>query len=230
MLSIIIPAYNEENVLKDNILSILKAAGKNGEYELIIVEESSDRTPEIASQLAGEHPEIRHIHSEVRLGKGGGIEVGVKEARGEKIVFMDVDLSTDLSSLPELVSSLDSFDVVVGSRFHPRSRVKRLLHRKILSYCLAKLVSILFGFPVSDTQCGFKGFRRDAIRDVIPHIKEKGWFWDVEMLYYASRLGYTLSSVPVVWEEKRKASYSLVPNILYHTKNIIRLLTQPKTK
>jgi hypothetical protein len=101
----------------------------------------------------------------------------------------------------------------------------------MLSYCLGKVVSLLFSLPVSDTQCGFKGFRRDAILHIIPHIREKGWFWDVEMLYYSRKLGYSTSPVPVVWEEKRRASYSLTPNIIYHTRNIIRLLlTQPKTK
>ncbi|MFH1788575.1 MAG: glycosyltransferase [Candidatus Altiarchaeota archaeon] len=222
MFSIIIPGFNEEDVLEENVSRIYGAAKSIGDFELIIVEESTDSTPAIAAKLAVEYPGIRHIHSDVRLGKGGGIERGVEMARGDKIVFMDVDLSTDLTALPLLVSALDSFDVAVGSRFHKDSRVKRPAYRVFLSFCLARIVGTILGIPVSDTQCGFKGFRKKAIKEAIPYVEEKGWFWDVELLYYLKRLGYSITTVPVTWEEKRKASYAIPANILYHLKNIVR--------
>lgn len=222
MFSIIVPGFNEEDILKENVSRIYEAAKSIGEFELIIVEESTDATPEIAASLAKKYPEVRHVHSDVRLGKGGGIEKGVSYALGEKIIFMDVDLSTDLEALPRLVSNLDSFDVAVGSRFHEKSSVKRPGYRVFLSFCLAKMVGTLLGIPVSDTQCGFKGFKKKAIAEAIPYIREKGWFWDVELLYYLGKLGYTITTIPVVWEEKRKASYAIPTNIFYHLKNIFR--------
>ena len=97
MISIIIPAYNEERILKKNISIILKRIGPilHENYEIIIVEEGSDNTSRIAEDLA-RNRKIRHIHSKERLGKGGAIEKGIVHSRGDKIMFMDIlrDLST----------------------------------------------------------------------------------------------------------------------------------------
>lgn len=223
MFSIVVPARNEEKILGETVFHIREEAGKIGEFEIIIVEESSDKTPEIASSLARKYPEIKHVHNLVRLGKGGAIERGVLESKGDKIVFMDADLSTELSALPSIISGLDSFDVVVGSRFHPQSVVRRPFYRIFLGYTLALLARLLVGVQVKDTQCGFKGFRRDVITTVMTFVKNKEWFWDIEMLYYANKFGYRIHETPVVWTECRKNEYRLIQNIFSQFNNLIKL-------
>src|SRR3989338_9307395 len=134
MISVIVPAYNEERLVRKNTIlirkemeSIKKTFGEN--YEIIIVEESSDKTPEICNILAKKYKEIIHIHSDKRLGKGGAIEKGILVSKGEKIIFMDVDLSTPLDITNDVVERMGNYDIVVASRYNPSAKVTRSFAR-----------------------------------------------------------------------------------------------------
>ncbi|MCX6818903.1 MAG: glycosyltransferase [Candidatus Aenigmarchaeota archaeon] len=179
MISIILPVYNAGKLLKNNMPDIIKKMNEikkntNENYEIIIIEESMDNTPIIAKSFT-KIKNIRHIHNDKRLGKGGAIERGILNSRGDKIIFMDIDLSTDLSSLPRLIEGLYEYDIVVGSRFHPGSVAKRPFYRRFLGFGLSLLSRILFRIPVKDTQCGFKAFRKGAIRKIIKEVRNKAW-------------------------------------------------------
>ena len=130
MISVIVPAYNEERLVRKNTIlirkemeSIKKTFGEN--YEIIIVEESSDKTPEICNILAKKYKEIIHIHSDKRLGKGGAIEKGILVSKGEKIIFMDVDLSTPLDITKNVLEKMVKYDIVITSRYNSMANVKR---------------------------------------------------------------------------------------------------------
>lgn len=204
MISVILPVYNEEKHLKENAPRIVMEMERIGQkYEIIIVEESTDKTPEIARSLEKKFSAIRHFHSVERRGKGGAVQEGIRRARGDKIIFMDIDLSVDLSSLGMLVSALDSCDVAVGSRYHPLSKTKRTFLRLLLGRSYGFLPRVFLGIRASDFQCGFKGFSKDAATKIIQIAKTPGVFWDTEALFAAKKLGYAIQEVPVNWIEKK---------------------------
>ena len=136
MISIIVPAYNEQALVEKNILLIKKEFDRiksinGGSYEIIIVEESSDKTPEICRKLARKYKAIKHIHSDLRLGKGGAIEKGIMASKGAKIIFMDVDLSTPLGITEKFIGKMKEFDIVITSRYNPISKVSRSMTRSL---------------------------------------------------------------------------------------------------
>ncbi len=212
--SLVVPCYNEEKNLEKNVMAIKNFLDSlKIKYEIIISEESSDATPEIAERLAKKFLSIRHIHSNARLGKGAGFENGVSMAKGGKIAFMDADLAVDVEALGRVIKELDKNDIVVTSRYHPDSKVKRYLRRKILSKGYMFLDQHVLGIPVRDTRCGCKGFRAAMLRELIPMIKDKRWFWDSEALFWAHKKGMRIKEIPVKWEEAKTSSVNLISNV-----------------
>ncbi len=227
MISIILPVYNAGELLKNNMPDIIKKMNEikkntRENYEIIIIEESTDNTPIIAKRFT-KIKNIRHIHNDKRLGKGGAIERGILSSRGDKIIFMDIDLSTDLSSLPRLIEGLYEYDIVVGSRFHPSSIVKRPFYRRFLGFGLVLLTKSLFKIPVRDTQCGFKAFRKKSIKKIIKFVRDKEWFWDVEILYYAKKYHYKIHEIPINWRHNSQINYNVFHHVFLHFKNTFSL-------
>lgn len=225
MISVILPAYNEEGLIKMNTLKVVKEMNKIGKnYEIIIVEESSDKTPEISQQLSKQNSYIKHFHSSKRLGKGRAIELGVMKAEGDTIIFMDVDLAVDLSALKPMINALETYDVAIGSRYHPGSTTKRTLLRLFLGRSYAILSGLLLGIRVTDFQCGFKGFKKNAGISVIKNINVSGVFWDTEFMFWAKKNKYKVQELPVIWEEKKARNTKIgIKTIFYMGLNLAKL-------
>ena len=216
MISVILPIYNEEDYIRNNTLKIMHELGKiSRDYEIIIIEESSDKTPEIAAELGKKYRRIRHFHFEKRLGKGRAIEYGIARAKGQKIIFMDIDLSVDISSLAVMLSELDKYDVVVGSRYHPNSKSRRTFLRLLLGRTYGFLPRLVLGVNIRDFQCGFKGFRKDAATMVTKFTKSPGVFWDTEALFLSRWLGFTIKEIPVSWVEKKTRNTKISIKTIY---------------
>jgi glycosyltransferase AglD len=216
MISLLIPAYNEEVHIYGNTEKIIKIMSALKEsYEVLIVEESRDRTPEISEQLARKYKVVRHFHFDRRLGKGGAIEFGIKHARGDKIIFMDIDLATDLSALPGLIENLNGNDIVVGSRYHPKSRISRTPFRIFLGRTYAAVLRVLFLFNMRDYQCGFKGMKKSVGMKIAGYTRNKGLFWDTEFLFIAHKFGYRIMEIPVRWEEKKGRSAKISMKLIF---------------
>jgi len=229
MFSVIVPSYNEEEYIEKNLMKIIEELEKIGDYELIVVEESTDNTPNIIENLVKKHPKLKHLHFDKRLGKGRAIEKGIEAAKGEYIIFMDADLSTDLSALTILTKELQYNDIVVGSRYHRDSKLNRMLVRLFLGKTYSLMVSILLRMRnISDMQCGFKGFRKYCAEKIMPIIRNKGFFWDTEFLFYANRYGYRIKEIPITWTEKiiRGSGSGRLQNIIYMGKSLIVLFVR----
>ena len=228
MISVIVPAYNEERLVRKNTIlirkemeSIKKTFGEN--YEIIIVEESSDKTPEICNILAKKYKEIIHIHSDKRLGKGGAIEKGILVSKGEKIIFMDVDLSTPLDITKNVLEKMVKYDIVITSRYNSMANVKRSITRSVAGKGFSVLARLVFRTKIRDTKCGYKAFKRLVAKKIMKYVENKGWFWDTEFLIYAEKLGYSIYEMPIYWYERKESNVSIMNNIIDMINNVLRL-------
>ncbi|MEM0504153.1 MAG: glycosyltransferase family 2 protein, partial [Archaeoglobaceae archaeon] len=216
--SIVLPAYNEAKRLRDAVKRVedqLIALGYD--YEIVIAEDgSTDGTNEIAKEIAERNPKIKHLHSDERLGRGRALMNAFRICEGEIVVYMDVDLSTDLRHLNELISAIaDGYDVATGSRLMKESKAKRPLKRDVASRVYNLLVRILLRSKIHDHQCGFKAFRRSSILKISELVKDTHWFWDTEVLVLAQRLGFKVKEIPVHWEHGGETKVRFKKDVVY---------------
>ncbi|XP_050481188.1 dolichyl-phosphate beta-glucosyltransferase isoform X2 [Bombus huntii] len=177
-LSVIVPAYNEEQrlpVMLDECLEYLENRSKNGcTYEVIIVSDgSSDKTVDIAHQYALKYDNIRVLNLVKNRGKGGAVRLGILSARGSVILFADADGATKFTDLKKLDDSLKN---ILGLWFWGVRGIR-------------------------DTQCGFKLITRESARVVFQALHVERWAFDVEMLYIARILNIPIIEIPVNWTE-----------------------------
>jgi len=204
--SVVLPVYNESSILRSNVLlveSVVK--GITSSYEIIIVEDgSTDGSDRIAETMSQENPRIIHLHSGTRLGKGNALKKAFKYCKGETVVFMDIDLATNLRHVSELIGLIRSgHAVVVGSRLARGARVRRPISRKIASMAYNLLVNVLFYDGVFDHQCGFKGFNRQALAKVIDDVSDGDFFFDTEIIVRLKRKRFSVVDLPLEWTEPR---------------------------
>lgn len=204
-LSIIIPAYNEEKRIAFTLeKSIEFLRQRSWEYELLPVDDGSgDATIEQVAAVSANHPQVRCVPNERNRGKGYSIRHGIEEARGRYIGFMDADYKTDIAALDQVVPLLEGgADGVIGDRTLGQTEIAqaRKRYREIGSNVFRALLQTLMGLrEYDDTQCGFKFFRADIIRDLFARQKVDGYMFDVEILLLASKLGYRIERIPVKW-------------------------------
>jgi dolichyl-phosphate beta-glucosyltransferase len=202
LLTLVIPAYNEESRLPATLTRISEAFEARGEpYEvLVVVNGSTDRTADVVKAAAERDSNVRLIVTTLR-GKGRAVKIGISEARGDRIVFADADLSTPIDEVIALAEQLDDrHQVVIASR--EGSGARRLGEpyvRHLMGRVFNFLVQIMAVRGIQDTQCGFKAFTRQCAQDVFSRQQIVGFGFDVEVLYVARRLGYGIKEVPVTW-------------------------------
>lgn len=208
-LSVVFPAHNEAGKLESAVRQTkLALADCCASYELIIAEDgSTDGTADVARRLAAEDHLVRHMHSDTRLGRGRALTRAFQAARGDILLYMDVDLSTDLAYLKPLVNAIreEHFDLATGSRRLKASVVRRSVKREVLSATYNTLVRLILHSPLRDHQCGFKAVRTVVLLQLLNEIEDTHWFWDTELLVRAQRKGYRIKEIPVTWVDKGAA-------------------------
>jgi len=202
-LSIIIPAYNEENRIGNSLKLILRYLSKQDyNFEIIVVDDgSSDRTIEKVKEIDSSG-KIKILKNEINKGKGYSIKKGMLEAMGEYQLFSDADLSTPIEELEKFWKYLnEGYDIVIGSRALKDSilEVRQPFYREFMGRAFNFIVRFILGFKIKDTQCGFKIFKKEVAKHIFSIQKIKGWSFDVEILYIASKLDYKIKEVPVRW-------------------------------
>ena len=191
------------------------ASSLSNSYEIIVSEDGSkDGTDTILAGLLNSLPNMLLQHSPVRLGKGKAIKNALNSANGEIIVFMDTDLATSLTYLPQIVKEVEAHGgLAIGSRHVEGSRVQRRLSRTLFSLAYNMFVRALFLDGVHDHQCGFKAMRYD-VAEAMRGIRSNGFFFDTEMILRCKKSGFPVNEVGVEWSEKRARSASKVS--LFH--------------
>jgi len=205
-LSIVIPAYNEENRLPKTLLDIDEYLRKQDyEYEIIIVNDGSkDRTAEAVRKLEPEIRGLKLIDNKKNHGKGFVVRQGLLAAKGEIRLFSDADNSTSIDQVEKIFPWIErGFDIVIGSRDvkgavldPPQSRF-----RVLVGNIFNLMVQILVGlWGIWDTQCGFKTLTAKAANDILPRCRIDRWAFDPEILIVGKKLGYRIKEIPVVWK------------------------------
>ena len=211
--SVVFPAYNEVTKLEPAMEKVTKALDEfTRSYEVIIAEDgSTDGSDEIAAALVKNYNFAKHIHGKKRLGRGTALKNAFKQSSGEVLVYMDLDLATNLEHLKELVEAVESedYDFATGSRLLPKSNVKRSKTRNIISKTYNFMVRLLLGSKVKDHQCGFKAFRRELLMVLLDEVRANHWFWDTEVLVRGYRRGYRIKEIPVSWKGGRETKVRL---------------------
>jgi glycosyltransferase involved in cell wall biosynthesis len=202
LLSIIVPAHNEENRLPQSVEAILEFIhSQTYESEIIIVENgSSDNTAQISHDFAARHPEIQALQEPV-AGKGLAVRRGMLAAKGDFRFICDADLSMPIDEVNHfLPPQAPPFDVAIASREIPGAvRYGEPYYRHLIGRAFNLLVRIVTLPGLQDTQCGFKCFRAEAAEELFPLQTITGWTFDVEILFIARERGMQVIEIPINW-------------------------------
>ncbi|HET7217035.1 MAG TPA: dolichyl-phosphate beta-glucosyltransferase [Vicinamibacterales bacterium] len=213
MLSIVVPAYNEENRLDSTLVSLTGfLAQQPYDWEVRVVDDGSlDGTCRVVDARARTEPRIV-LQREPHRGKGGAVKAGLMAARGGFRFICDADLSMPVTELPRfLPPQLQNFDVAIGSREgHGARRIGEPLSRHLAGRVFNYAVQQLTVRGIEDTQCGFKMFTAAAVEAIFPLVTVDGWAFDIEVLCIARAKKLRIVEVPIEWHYRRESQLSLV--------------------
>lgn len=201
-LSIVIPAYNEEERIVPTVGAIAAYVSSLGfEWELIVADDgSTDDTVKLLQEL--ELVNLRVLIAAKNGGKGSAVRRGMLAARGDYVLFTDADNSTPIENVTPMLKKLtdDGFDVAVGSRAADgASESNKSFFRHLMSGGLRLLVRYVLNIRVKDTQCGFKLYSKEVAQKLHRQQTIDGFSFDLESLYLAAKYGYKVVEVPVEW-------------------------------
>ena len=227
-IDIMVPVYNEEKCLAENIEKLrqfLIESMSSYDYRIVIVDSGSiDGTLAQARALSTLHPEVTLMHLDVK-GRGYALREAWRKSSADIVSYMDVDLSTELSDFPRLVSAIaqDGYDIAIGSRLISGCRVKRSFKRTSLSRSYNLLIRAMFRTTFRDAQCGFKALRREVTDKLIPLVKDEAWFFDTELLILAEKRGYRIKEIPVTWTEDVTSTVNIPQTVAQDIRGLVRL-------
>ena len=228
VLDVVVPVYNEQAALADSVRRLHRYLQEAVPFpaRITIADNASvDETPRIAAELAAELADVRVVRLEEK-GRGRALHRVWTQSDAAVLVYMDVDLSTDLAALAPLVAPLISghSDLAIGTRLGRGARVRRGTKREIISrgYNLILKSTLSAGF--SDAQCGFKAIRADVAARLLPFVEDTGWFFDTELLVLAERSGLRIHEVPVDWVDDPDSRVDLAATAVADLLGIGRLL------
>jgi glycosyltransferase involved in cell wall biosynthesis len=224
--SLIVPAYNEAGRLAETLPRLKADYNATTGFEVIFVDDGSrDGTAEVIRAHLPGWAGATLLRMPWNQGKGNAIKAGVGVASGERLVFMDADLSTDLGGLPRLIKALDNADVALGSRAIAGSRVGygrqhslRHLQSKFFNGVACSMANVV----ASDTQCGFKAFRAEAGKLLFHLCEGKRFAFDVEVIALAQLLNLRITEVPVQWIESKGTTVRPVRDPILMVRDLIK--------
>jgi glycosyltransferase involved in cell wall biosynthesis len=225
---IVIPVLNEAHVLEQSVSKVRAFARKHlkNTWQIVVVDNgSTDGTQDVAKRLHARFPnQVRFMHLTQR-GRGRALRNSWLQSKADVVCYMDVDLSTELKHLPELINAIavDGYDVATGSRLMPQSQTKRSFKREFISRCYNLILKVALATKFSDAQCGFKAISRTAAERIIPQIEDQSWFFDTELLVLAETQGYRIKDIPVRWIEDDDSRVKIFSTGMDDLKGVWRL-------
>jgi dolichyl-phosphate beta-glucosyltransferase len=230
-ISLVIPAYNEARRIEASLRQLIAYAATHGPRQvevIVVVEKSTDRTVDLARELLRGTSNVTLVENSTHRGKGYAVKTGMLRAGGDFVFFMDADLSTPLAEIDQFLQHAEvtpSVDVWIGNRRHALTEITR--RQTLLRQSMGRTFNLFVKrwaipeFP--DTQCGFKMFRRQAVRAVFERQTIDGFSFDVEILLIAQRLGFQIRDLPVRWENSPETKVRIVRDSLHMLFDLIRV-------
>ena len=201
-LSVVIPAYNEEQRIAHTLEVVIRFLKTQGySWEIIVVDDGSeDKTATLVREVAQDNIGITLVGLPHK-GKGSAVKEGMLQASGEYRFLADADLSMPIEQLQRfLPPALDNFDIAIGSReILGSKRFDEPSKRHIMGRVFNILVRLLAIKEISDTQCGFKCFKANVAETLFPFQRAHGWGFDVEILFLAQKAGMNIHEIPIDW-------------------------------
>jgi glycosyltransferase involved in cell wall biosynthesis len=227
---IVIPVLNEAHVLEKSVATVLAYAGSHLPYnwQIVVVDNgSTDGTQDVARRIAEREPRVRFIYLQQR-GRGRALRHAWLQSKADVVCYMDVDLSTRLGHLPELIRAVahGGYDVATGSRLMRDSATTRSFRREVISRIYNVFLKTVLVTRFSDAQCGFKAVNRRAVEAIVPQIEDQSWFFDTELLVLAEKQGYRIKDIPVVWVEDDDSRVKIFKTGWEDIKGVFRLRRQ----
>jgi glycosyltransferase involved in cell wall biosynthesis len=210
-LSVVIPAYNEENTL---LLVVRKLLAQTGVHEIVIVNDASkDSTGRIADSLAATHPEVIAVHHPENRGKTEALKTGFQRTTGGIVMVQDADLEYDPAEIPDLIQPIveGHADVVYGSRFLVRKAARVLyFYHYLANRSLTFFSNLLTNINLTDVETGYKAFRGEIIREMV--ITSSGFGFEIEVTAKVAKLGCAIYEIPIsyygrTYEEGKKIGW-----------------------
>jgi glycosyltransferase involved in cell wall biosynthesis len=230
-LAVIVPAFNEQRRLTDNLLTLLSYLQTfRPNAELIVVDDgSTDSTAEVAEKLFARRSDVaaRVLRFPQNHGKGHAVRAGLLATEAPIALFSDADLSTPITELPKLVGPIEAgeYDLTLGSRALDRGLIghRQPWRREQGGKVFNAIVRLTTGLPFADTQCGFKAFRMEVARPIIQQAQIEGFGFDVELLFLAQRAGLRMLEVPVHWDHNEGSKVHIVRDSLRMLQEVVSL-------
>jgi dolichyl-phosphate beta-glucosyltransferase len=226
-LTLILPAFNESRTIASTLSkTIAYFDERHYTYQIIVAADGADGTRERVAELSRTNPQIQVTGHAERLGKGRGVREAIALANGEIIGYADADYKVPIEEFDKIEPLFKEFDVVTGSRALNRSLIERKqpLYRRVGSRGFAVFMQTVVGLRgVTDSQCGFKFFRRHAALELFRCQKIDGYMFDVEILALAQLFGYRIKEVPIRWRDDGDSRLQLLSGNLRNVADIFRI-------
>jgi glycosyltransferase involved in cell wall biosynthesis len=227
---VVIPVLNEAHVLEKSVQTVLDFVRSQPSYawQVVIVDNgSTDGTQDVAKRLCRKDPQVRFLYLQQR-GRGRALRHAWLQSKAAIVCYMDVDLSTNLRHLPELIGSIahEGYDIATGSRLMRQSETKRSFKREVISRIYNLFVKTVLTTKFSDAQCGFKAMSRKAVEAIIPQVEDQSWFFDTELLALGEKQGYRIKDIPVHWVEDDDTRVKILQTGWEDIKGVFRVRQQ----
>jgi len=217
-ISLIIPVYNEEKIVKDKLEKITSQKWASGyRREILVIDDgSTDNTASLVKDFSKKHKEIRLVNMGRNEGKGAAIKRGIEIATGEFVIFSDIDLSVPLGTTEKFIRAFkDGYEVIIATRRKRGAKIvkRQPLARQALGKGFTWMTKILLDVHVSDFTCGFKGFKTEVAKKVFEKVRIKRWAFDAEAIFIAAKMGSRIKEIPVVWRNREDSRVNLRKDI-----------------
>ena len=225
MISIIVPAYNEEKRITPTIHGILeKMLAHTTDFEILIVNDgSTDQTAEVVKKQESQY--VKLLSYEKNRGKGGAVKYGIEKAEGEYVIFTDADLPYPPEKIIDACRMMEQgADVILGKRVQKENGGKYPWYRTLMSKTFGLIVKMITGLKEKDTQCGFKAFKNKPAKEIFKRVTLSGWGFDVEVIFLAEKLQYQIKRLEVeLFHENEESKINIVSDTLKMLKDVCKV-------